>query len=95
MKGFKKNEQLLWAEAKDGKVESLVYRLAADVLALAILPTGERMEDIEGLKSRLLAAIADVVDAMDALSTYFHHAIAAFLKRAGAATRAPPPTARR
>jgi hypothetical protein len=53
------------------------------------------MEDIEGLKSRLLAAIADVVDAMDALSTYFHHAIAAFLKRAGAATRAPPPTARR
>src|SRR5262249_22272273 len=41
---FRTNQYLVWAEARDQMTRGFVYRLAADVLANAILP-GEKTED--------------------------------------------------
>ena len=75
---FQTNEMLVWAEATDKMTRGFMYRLAADVLANAILP-GDKTGGSFSFK--LSDALDCVIDAMNTLDEYFHLAIAAYLNR--------------
>jgi hypothetical protein len=86
LKGFETDEPLIWAEGQTTTQGGSFYRLAADVLADAMIvnkvdvPDGE--EDKAGSEA-LKAAILAIVDAMVAVSSYFEHAIAGYITQYG------------
>lgn len=84
--GFEKDEPLIWSEGEAPTAGGSIYRLAADVLANALIidrkdvPDGQ--EDTEG-KEALKAATGHIVAAMIAVADYFEHAIAGYVVRYG------------
>jgi hypothetical protein len=84
--GFEKDEPLIWSEGETTTVGGSIYRLAADVLANALIierkdvPDGH--EDGAG-SEELKAATAEIVSAMIAVAEYFEHAIAGYVARYG------------